>query len=170
MTSQKPSDKQLSKATVLLATCIVAPLAVSLFTACDNGCEQTRENYPRISFVSTSGRQLRSVAITMQSGDTLVTNKAQTSYNDIEIDINPRRNETFLLIQSSYTDYGDSFTELDTVRLGYETDARFLDLACGCTVMYNITEVTSTYNLIKRVIVNEPQVYTDSGINITFEY
>lgn len=153
-----------------LATGFVAVPAIALLSSCDNGCEQTRESYPHISFVSTSGRQLRSVTIHLLSGDTILISEPITKFEDIDIKINPKRNETDLIIGSEYHDYGDAFSSIDTVKLSYDVEPKFLDLSCGCSVEYTITNVTTTQNLIRRVVVNNDKVFTDSGINLTIEY
>lgn len=165
MTSQRPSN-HLRQA---IAGLLLAVVALA-FAACDNGCEQTRENYPHICFISSSGRQMRSMVIYLQSNDTIPPGHEYTKFEDITIDINPNATQTRLLIESTYTDYGDSFKERDTITLSYITEPRFLDLSCGCTVTYDLTDVTTTHNLILRVQVNEPHVFSDSGINLTFEY
>ncbi len=167
MTSQRPS--KLLKA-FWAPVCLLLAAIVLTLTACDNGCEQTRENYPHICFISTSGRQMRSVVIFMQSNDTIPPGLEYTQFDDIKIDINPNSSETRLLIESTYTDYGDSFKVRDTVTVRYMTEPRFLDLSCGCTVTYDLTDVSTTNNLIRRIAVNNPHVFTDSGINLTIEY
>lgn len=149
------------------AVCCAALLSLS---ACDNGCEKNRESYPQISFVSTSGRQLRSVSISLLSEGQLMTGKALDKYENISVKINPQSTRTDIIASCTYSDYGDSFSEIDTVTVLYEVQPRFLDLSCGCTVSYNITQVTSTHHLFGNVVLNNAYVDSETGLNLTIEY
>ena len=174
MTSQKQSKPRWTGSNCwLVTTLVVASIVVSVLcglTSCDNGCEQKRENYIHLSVTSTSGRNLQGMSILYQSGDTIRESKRITAFNDIEIDVNPRQQLTYLYIESSYTDYGDRYTTCDTVGIHYTVEPRFLDLECGCSVTYDLTEVTSTHNLFSNVRIVNREVLTDSGINIAIEY
>lgn len=151
--------------------CCAAPLAMALLQGCDNGCEQLREIYPHICFISTSGRQMRNIKLYYKSGDRIIEIRdAYTKFDDIEIDINPKETVTQLFAQCTYSDYGDVATLTDTITLTYKTEPLFLDLSCGCSVAYEFTDVDLTQHLLTGVKVNNSQVHTDSGINLTFMY
>lgn len=155
----------------LSARCLsLLALALPLCTACDNGCEQTRENYLKLTFTSTSGRTLRSMSFIMLSGDKVTETKSIQKFTDIDFDINPNESCTRICIQSNYSDYGDSYSVRDTIDVTYTTEARFLDLSCGCTVNYEIQDVVSTHHLLGQMTINNAQVFDGSGTNITFEY
>ena len=117
-----------------------------------------------------SGRQLRSVSISLLSEGQLMTGKALDKYENISVKINPQSTRTDIIASCTYSDYGDSFSEIDTVTVLYEVQPRFLDLSCGCTVSYNITQVTSTHHLFGNVVLNNAYVDSETGLNLTIEY
>lgn len=160
MTSLRPSD----------AAAVLAGAASLLLASCDNGCEQLRESYPTASFVSTSGRTLRQVDITYLGSKEGLKSPAIRSLDNVDLDINPSADSTRMLIVCDYSDYGDRFTTTDTLTLYYTVEPRFLDMACGCTVSYEITEATTTHHLLDRIIINERHVTPDTGLNLTIEY
>lgn len=167
MTSPRPF-----KTTAAILASLAAVVALpSLLAGCDNGCEQNRDNYLRVEFISTSGRQLRDLGIYYYKDDVL---KGQTlqmkKFEDIEINLPPQDSLTRLLLECTYLDYGDTFISTDTVDITYQSTARFLDMNCGCTIDFDLDDVTTTHNLLGKVNVKSREVRTDGGINITFEY
>lgn len=157
-----------------LAASLTAAAAVAalpaLLTGCDNGCEQTRENYLHIAFSPTSGRTLRSVTLYYLKDNTWYQSRQETAFTDIQVYLNPHDTQTTLKVECSFTDYGDSFSTTDDVQIQYTSTARFLDMNCGCTIDYDLTGVTTTHELLANAIINDAQVRPDGGINITFEY
>lgn len=140
-----------------------------VLTACDNGCEQKREALLHAEFTSSSGRTLRAmevIAISGEAGYQMGVNK----FDDVEFDLNPNDSLTCFMITSTYTDFGDSFVMTDTVEVAYQVQPYYLDMACGCTVRYQLASVRSTRNFFNDVRVLEPLVLTESGINMVFEY
>ena len=170
MTSPKPSDtssRSLSKALRLLlgACCIQA-----LLCACDNGCEQVREAYMTTTFTSTSGRSLRSINLICLS-DTLGFTATLSQFTDIELQLNPKGNHTTMILDCSYSDYGDFYTTSDTVEISYTVEPKFLDMECGCTVLFRIDDVSTTRHLISNVIINDNTVVADGeSTHLLFEY
>lgn len=151
----------------LVGTAALAGAVVS----CDNGCEQTRENFLHVSFVSSSGRSMKKMDIMAVHGETGYIFPGISQFDDVELDlINPNDSITYLLLQGTYTDFGDSFEVTDTVEVKYDVEPYYLDMACGCTVHYLLKSVTSTHHLFSTVRVVDPVVLTESGINIVFEY
>ncbi len=142
----------------------------ALLCSCDNGCEQVREAYMNTTFTSTSGRTMRSITLYCIS-DTLGYSTSITSFTDVELKLNPKSTTSTLILDCSYSDYGDSYTSSDTVTINYTLDSKFLDMECGCTVLFHINEVTSTRNLISNYIINEANVVADGNVtNLIFEY
>lgn len=147
-----------------------ALVTASLLGSCDNGCEQTRENYMHARVISTSGRQMRRMSFFMVSGQYMTQSGNVTKLDDFEVKINPKDSVTYLFCTCEYSDYGDSFMETDTIRIDYQTTPRFLDLSCGCTVTYHITDVASTHALFTRTTIDNADVEPGAGINLTIEY
>lgn len=144
--------------------------------SCDNGCEQKRENFLHTSFVSSSGRTLRNMEIRLAStpddptpDDGYILTKI-TKFEDVELDLNPNDSVTYFIVSSTYTDFGDSFQLLDTVRIEYSTQSYFLDMNCGCTINYELLSVETTHNLFSEVEVLDPIVLTDTEMNLLFKY
>ena len=152
---------------LLLATCFIG---MSVLSSCDDGCEQIRENYLIADFTSTSGRTLTSMSYIAKSGDKQTEVQKEKTFTGVEFDLNPNANATQLLFTFTYSDYGDQFTVTDSVNIEYTVDTKFLDMSCGCTVIYNITNVSWSDNLLNGMNLNAPQVLTESGTNITFTY
>lgn len=138
--------------------------------SCDNGCEQTRENYMHVSFVSNSGRTMRSMEVIVSTGETGYQLTGINKFDDVELDLSPNDSVCYLLVTGTYVDFGDSFQETDTVRLEYTRQPYFLDMNCGCTVNYELQSVESTHHLFTEVEVVDPVILTESGINMTFVY
>lgn len=146
-------------------------LLTPLFHSCDNGCEQLREHFLHASFISTSGRTLRALSFTAHSEGKQYTQPSNASFADIEIDLNPTSDSIMLCLSLTYSDYGDSFTKPDTLTIRYKSNPKFLDLACDCTFLYEITEVQQyTHNVISHINIDDAHVNDSQAINITFEY
>ena len=151
---------------LLLGVCCI----LALLCSCDNGCEQKREAYMTTTFTSTSGRDLRSINLLCLS-DTLGYAATITSFTDIDLQLNPKSTQTIMIMDCSYSDYGDLYTTSDTVFIDYTVEPKFLDLECGCTVLFHINDVHSTRNLISNIIINDENVIADGeATNLIFEY
>lgn len=163
----------------ILILLIGMALAVLGVASCDNGCEQMRESFMHISFTSSTSRSLRSLNIdahgrkeglAMSDSTTLQYTLPVSKFDNIELELNPNDSIVTLVFRSEYQDYGDKFQANDTVRIAYTVNGRFLDMECGCTVDYNITDVRFTKNLLEEVKISDPLVFTESGINLELIY
>lgn len=154
----------------------IVPLIAALafigwgITSCDNGCEQTRENFMHVSFSSSTGRVLRGMEVIVSTGERGYMLTGINQFDDVEFDLCPDDSICYMLIDGQYTDFGDSFQLTDTVEICYTTQPYYLDMACGCTMNYEIQSVRSTHHLFHTVNVVDPVVLTESGINLAFEY
>lgn len=169
----------LQKRSNILILLIGMALSVLGVASCDNGCEQMRESFMHISFTATTSRSLRSVNIdahgrkegmAMSDSTTLQYTLPVSKFDNIELELNPNDSIVTLVLRSEYQDYGDKFQANDTVRIAYTVNGRFLDMECGCTVDYNITDVRFTKNLLEEVKISDPLVFTESGINLELIY
>lgn len=169
----------LQKRSNILILLIGMALSVLGVASCDNGCEQMRESFMHISFTATTSRSLRSVNIdahgrkegmAMSDSTTLQYTLPVSKFDNIELELNPNDSIVTLVFRSEYQDYGDKFQANDTVRIAYTVNGRFLDMECGCTVDYNITDVRFTKNLLEEVKISDPLVFTESGINLELIY
>ena len=157
---------RLSNISVLLAT-------LAILASCDNGCEQDRESFVHLSFTSMSGRVLKSLShlATSDVTDLCVESTGITSFDDVEIDLDPHGSQSVIILTMTYTDYGDSYTVKDTLQIRYTTTPEFLDMSCGCTMQYHIDEVKAlTHNLLTQVTLSDAVVTPTSSNNISFEY
>ena len=141
-----------------------------LWCSCDNGCEQVRESFLHVDFVSTSGRTLKKVSGYCVSGEQMYTLKSATKFSEIQLDLNPNNTVSTFVFECTYSDYGDSYTEVDTVQVNYTVQPKFLDLSCGCAVLFHIDEIETTHHLIGKFEVKDVNVTTESGTNIIFLY
>lgn len=169
----------LQKRSNILILLIGMALSVLGVASCDNGCEQMRESFMHISFTATTSRSLRSVNIdahgrkegmAMSDSTTLQYTLPVSKFDNIELELNPNDSIVTLVLRSEYQDYGDKFQANDTIRIAYTVNGRFLDMECGCTVDYNITDVRFTKNLLEEVKISDPLVFTESGINLELIY
>lgn len=169
----------LQKRSNILILLIGMALSVLGVASCDNGCEQMRESFMHISFTATTSRSLRSVNIdahgrkegmAMSDSTTLQYTLPVSKFDNIELELNPNDSIVTLVLRSEYQDYGDKFQANDTVRIAYTVNGRFLDMECGCTVDYNITDVRFTKNLLEEVKISDPLVFTESGVNLELIY
>lgn len=151
----------------LLAVFGIQPL---LWCSCDNGCEQVRESFMNVDFVSVSGRTLKKISGYCTSGEQMYTLKAATKFTDLQLDLNPNNTVSTFVFECTYNDYGDSYTLVDTVQVNYTVEPKFLDLSCGCAVMFHIDNIESTHNLISTFEVKNVNITTESGTNIIFQY
>jgi len=162
----------------LVVACLSGLALISLslsLSGCDNGCEQVRESFLRVSFVSTSGRTMKSINIICISGDRGY-QASTTTFSDLELELNPEANQAVFTFECTYSDYGDNFTQKQNVIINYTSEPQFLDLSCGCTVMFDIQDaaIETPSNIDKplfhNVIVNDSQIRNESGTNLTIEY
>ncbi len=148
--------------------------------SCDNGCEQMRESFMHIKFTGTTSRTLRNVDIEAHGRHEGIALSDSTTmqyaivkinkFENIELELNPNDSLVTFVLHSDYQEYGDKFMANDTVRITYTANGRFLDMECGCTVDYEIRTVTHTHNLLEEVKVTDPQIHTESGINLELVY
>ena len=170
MTSLKPSDtpsRPRSRALRLLlgACCIQA-----LLCACDNGCEQVREAYMTTTFTSTSGRTMRAISIICLS-DTLGYKASISQCTNIDLQLNPKGNHTTMIFFFNDTATTEIYTTSDTVEIDYTVEPKFLDMECGCTVLFHIDDVHYTRHLFSNLIINDNNVVADGeATNLIFEY
>lgn len=168
--------QRLSKIFLVLTGMVLALLGVM---SCDNGCEQMRESFMHISFISTTSRTLRTLeidahgrreGIVMSDSTTLQYTFKVNKFDNIELELNPNDSLVTFVLRCDYQDYGDKFLANDTVRIAYAANGRFLDMECGCTVDYEIQNITTTHNLLEDVRITDPQIHTESGINLELVY
>ncbi len=168
--------QRLSKIFLVLTGMVLALLGVM---SCDNGCEQMRESFMHISFISTTSRTLRTLEIdahgrregmVMSDSTTLQYTFKVNKFDNIELELNPNDSLVTFVLRCDYQDYGDKFQANDTVRIAYNANGRFLDMECGCTVDYEIQNITTTHNLLEDVRITDPQIHTESGINLELVY
>lgn len=168
--------QRLSKIFLVLTGMVLALLGV---ISCDNGCEQMRESFMHISFISTTSRTLRTLEIdahgrregmVMSDSTTLQYTFKVNKFDNIELELNPNDSLVTFVLRCDYQDYGDKFQANDTVRIAYAANGRFLDMECGCTVDYEIQNITTTHNLLEDVRITDPQIHTKSGINLELVY
>lgn len=174
MTLPRPFDDTTARHSVsplgLLAPVGVLCCILPLLSSCDNGCEQLREAYMLSTFTSTSGRTLRSLSLTCLSEGKGYT-ATYSSFTDMELDLNPEATQSTLILDLGYSDYGDYYTASDTVTIDYTVQTRFLDMECGCTVVYHIDRVTATHNLLNNYILSNDRIMAEGNTtNIIFEY
>ncbi len=169
----------LQKQSNILILLIGIALAVLGVSSCENGCEQMRESFMHISFTGTTSRSLRSLNIdahgrkqglAMSDSTTLQYTLPVNKFDNIELELNPNDSLVTFVLRSEYQDYGDKFQANDTVRIAYSVNGRFLDMECGCTVDYEIKNVSHTKNLLEEVRISDPLIFTESGINLEFIY
>ena len=165
-----------SKILILLAAFALTLLGTM---SCENGCEQMRESFMHITFTGSTSRSLRGVSIDAYGRKPKeATNELKlqystakvTKYENIELELNPNDSIVAFLLHFDYQDYGDNFQADDTVMIAYSVNGRFLDMECGCTVDYEIKEVTSTKNLLEDIRITDPVIHTESGINLELIY
>lgn len=168
--------QRLSKIFIVLTSVALALLGVM---SCDNGCEQIRESYMHICLTSNTSRTLRNLeidahgrkdGIAMSDSTTLRYTFKISKFDDIELELNPNDSLVTFVMHSDYQYYGDKMQANDTVRIAYTVNGRFLDMECGCTVDYEIQNVTTTHNLLEDVRITEPLIHTESGINLELIY
>lgn len=169
----------LKRSDILLVITVMA-LTMLGIASCDNGCEQMRESFMHIKFTGTTSRSLRSLSIdahgrregmAMSDSTTLryVIDNI-TTFDNIELELNPQDSLVTLVLRFQYQDYGDKFETNDTLRIAYTANGRFLDMECGCTVDYEIKNVSFTHNLLEEITVTEPMIHTESGNNMELTY
>ena len=166
------------RSNILILLAVVASILLGA-VSCENGCEQMRESFMHITFTGSTSRSLKGVSIdaygrkTNEATDELALQYSTakvTKYENIELELNPNDSIVAFLLHFDYQDYGDNFQANDTVLIFYHANGRFLDMECGCTVDYEIKEVTSTKNLLEDIQITDPIIHTESGINLELIY
>jgi len=179
MTLQRLSDtlgRHLTYSRLAVILVMTACMALC-FTGCDNGCEQTRETYLHITFTPTRGYKLRSIKGLCTSGTHEYELKTISSFDEVEFELDPSDSVITLTLECTYEDYGDLFMTKETVVVNYISQTTFLDLSCGCTMFYNITDAyieehqdTTEMKLFRHAIITDEEIRTESGTNINIEY
>lgn len=119
---------------------------------------------------------MRSIKAICTSGNRQYETKPFSTFTDVTFDLNPAETSCSFGFECTYSDYGDNYSAKETILIDYSSDPKFLDLACGCTVTYEIQEATiitapgAEDPLFRKVIVTDSHIHTESGTNITIEY
>lgn len=156
-------------------------LALTLLSACDNGCEQTREAYCALQLTATSGAKLTKLSLgTAVLADTLSA-EGQPVWNEVlfatsstasqyEVILDPNANTTVLHFDIHYSSYDEPFQAKDTLTLHYEVAPYYLDMECGCTLRYELQAVDCTGHLLRNVRIVRSEVSNEPTVNIVAEF
>lgn len=152
-------------------------VATCSLTGCDNGCEQTRESYLHLSFTPTRGLKMRRITALCASGSHKYELKPITAFDDVKFELDPSDSIATLTLECTYEDYGDLFMAKEQIVVNYTSQPTFLDLSCGCTMFYQITDAQiekhtepDTTSLFHRIIITDSEIRPESDINIKIEY
>lgn len=160
-----------------LALLLALPLA-----SCSNGCEESRDSMCGLSFVSTSGSEMRQMSIYSLRKSYILEGKEQIFPDSTfrilnsratiqELRLDPNDKHTRYAMNMIYQSYGDNYVISDTLDVWYTPETHYLDMECGCTVYFNIDSIRSTNNLITTANVKNNVVSNSSSqINIELEY
>ena len=153
------------------AAIVVLANALMLLPSCgNNGCEETRESYFSATLTATgriSLTKLYAWALTA-NGDSLMT--SASSPTSLELMLRPDTTETRIRLQCTIDDSGDEYQYDDTLTIGYQPNPYFLDMECGCSMFYDITEVSVTDHLFKGITINNSEITNEETVNITLTY
>ena len=142
-----------------------------MLAACgNNGCETTRESYLYTQFKATGRVSLSSVyawALTAE-GDSLMT--YATSPTEMELMLQPDTTGTRIRLHCTVNDNGDPYEYDDTLSLSYESYPYFLNMECGCSVYFDISEATVTQHLFKSLTLKNNEITNDEKVNIVLAY
>lgn len=156
---------------------VLAASVATCLTGCDNGCEQTRESFLHLSFTPTKGYKLRRITALCTSGSHQYELKPISAFDDVKFELDPSDSIATLTLECTYEDYGDLFMTKGEVVVNYTSQPTFLDLSCGCTMVYRITNVQleehsdlDDKKFFLRAIISDDEIRPESGINIKIEY
>lgn len=161
-------------------SCLVFSIITSLFVvSCSNGCEQTRETFCLADLSSISGAKINQLyAYGIGQGGSVDTAGVkidnvmlfETNPKSLEFILNPDTTVTDIRLQLNITLDGDSFQHNDTLHFVYDAHPFFLDMECGCSVYFDLKEVTCTSNFIRNVSIKRKEITNEENINIIIEY
>jgi hypothetical protein len=168
MTSLKRFNHPLTAVAALLA------VAAGCASCGSNGCEETRESYCTAQLKSTTQTTLSSVSVWALSdrftdGDSIMIS-GESSPTELSLILDPDTTETRLRIQFNGRADNEALQLEDTLTLRYEPYAYFIDMECGCSVRFELKEVTSTYNFIQDVFLKQTTITNDPAVNLLLEY
>jgi hypothetical protein len=94
----------------------------------------------------------------------------ESSPTELSLILDPDTTETRLRIQFNGRADNEALQLEDTLTLRYEPYAYFIDMECGCSVRFELKEVTSTYNFIQDVFLKQTTITNDPAVNLLLEY
>lgn len=166
----------------LLYILIAAAVIFSAFiSSCSNGCEEIRESYCFAELVSTSGAKINNLyayGIGQGKGDpidTLGTKGDAEMLNasnptSLEFKLNPDSTKTDIRLKMNITLDGDSFQYEDTIHFEYGSYPHLIDMDCGCTVYFDLKNVTYTKHFLREVTIIKNEITNEESLNIHIEY
>jgi hypothetical protein len=153
---------------------LLSSLTLLAITACSNGCEETRESYCTAQLKATTQTTLQSVSVWALSdrftdGDSLMIS-GESSPTELSLILDPDTTATQLRIQFNGRADNEAIQLVDTLTLRYEPYTHFIDMECGCTVYFDLQEVTSTYNFIQDIYLKQTTITNEVAVNVLIEY
>lgn len=150
-------------------------------SSCANGCEEIRESYCYVELLSTSGakiNQLYAYGIGQGHGeviDTLGTKGDSvmlqaSNPQSLEFILNPNDTKTDIRLQMNITLDGDKYQYDDTIHIAYDSYPHLIDMDCGCTVYFDLKEVSHTKNFLREIRIIKSEITNEESLNIHIEY
>ena len=151
-------------------------LCALLFSSCaGNGCEENREAYCGAEFRGVSGATLSRMSVWgigqgLASGksDSLMYSGAPSTH--IEWMLNPDTTSTRLRILFTGVVDREQVQVVDTLTFSYKAEPYFLNMECGCSVFYQLEELSSTNHFIYDARIVRREITNEENIHILIEY
>ena len=173
MTLQKRFDHTLMKSLFALTLALIGAV---LFSSCaGNGCEENREAYCVAEFRGVSGATLSRMSVwgigqglATGSSDSLMYSGAPAA--NIEWMLDPDTTSTRLRILFTGVVDREQVQVIDTLTFTYKAEPYFLNMECGCSVFYQLEELTSTNHFIYDARIVRREITNEENIHLLIEY
>ena len=154
----------------------ISLLCALLFSSCaGNGCEENREAYCGAEFRGVSGATLSRMSVwgigqglASEKSDSLMYSGAPSTH--IEWMLNPDTTSTRLRILFTGVVDREQVQVVDTLTFSYKAEPYFLNMECGCSVFYQLEELSSTNHFIYDARIVRREITNEENIHILIEY
>lgn len=151
-----------------------------LVSSCSNGCEETRETFCLTSLTSETGLSISSLYAWGIGQQHVRDESSPTGYTDSlmlseaspkELSFILRPDTTVTRIRLQMTVSGDSSYQVeDTLTIRYEPRSVFLNMDCGCSVFFTLSEVSVTEHFIQEATIKNAEITNTENVNIALVY
>ncbi len=151
-----------------------------VWSACSDGCEQTRETHCVTSLTSESGYSITSVYAWGIGQQGVLDESSPTGYSDTLMLEETEPEELYFVLRPDTTatqirlqmrvSADSAYQVEDTLTIHYQPRTFFLSMDCGCSVFFTLKEVSVTRHFLRSASIQKDEITNTDEVNVSITY